>query len=228
MLKSHSAKTLTCLFTAFSSVTAIAFAQCPVTTNSVTFLGTDTTTQGAWKGAGNFNAPPASSSLTYGKDGNILPDTEGCDQACNPFPSYASFGPQCINSATPGNTGSKPNSTHAYVNLVQGPASVMGAEPANSTNTNYFQCNYSDNNPAVPWAPMVAYQAVVDTREITRWYTCAGISSYYLELTFAGTHNLEVYVVDDMTAGTLARSEELQVLDGNTNAVLWDSGTFTN
>jgi len=66
----------TCLLLiAFSSVTAIAFAQCPVTTNSVAFLGTDTTTQGAWKGAGNFNAPPASASLTYGKDGNILPDT---------------------------------------------------------------------------------------------------------------------------------------------------------
>ncbi len=210
-------------------MTAIAFAQCPATTNSISFLGTDTTTQGAWKGAGNFNAPPASSSLTYGKDGDILPDTEGCDSGCNPFPSYASFGPLCINSATPGNTGSKPNSTHAYVNLVQGPASVMGAEPGNSTNTNYFQCNYSDNNPAIPWAPMVAWRPVVDTRQITRWYTCAGISSYYLELSFGNsTHNFEVYVVDDMNGGTLARTEQLQVLDGNTNAVLWDSGVFTN
>jgi hypothetical protein len=47
--------------------------------NAVSFLGTDTTTQGAWKGIGNFNAPPASNSLVYGKNGVILPDTEGCD-----------------------------------------------------------------------------------------------------------------------------------------------------
>lgn len=216
------------LLTAVFSVPAISFAACPANTNGVTFLGTDTTTQGAWKGAGNFNAPPASSSLTYGRDGDILPDTESCDLGCNPFPSYVSFGPQCINSSTPGNTGSKPNSTHAYVNMVQGPASVMGAEPQNSTNTNYFQCNYSDNNPSIPWAPMVAWRPVVDTRQITKWYTC-GIPSYYLELSFgASTHNFEVYVVDDMNGGTLARSEELQVLDGDTGAVLWDSGVFTN
>ncbi|HLG95342.1 MAG TPA: immunoglobulin domain-containing protein [Bryobacteraceae bacterium] len=208
---------------------SVTFADCPVTTNAVTFLGTDTTTQGAWKGAGNFNAPPASSTLTYGRDGDYLPDTEGCDGACNPFPSYVSFGPTCISSSTPGNTGSKPNSTHAYVNLVQGPAGVMGPEPQNTTNTSYFQCNYSDNNPAVPWAPMVAWRPVVDTREISRWYTCSGISSFYLELSFGNsTHNFEVYVVDDMNGGTLARTEELQVLDGNTNAVLWDSGVFTN
>lgn len=207
----------------------MAFASCPVTTNAVTFLGTDTTTQGAWKGAGNFNAPPASSSLTYGKDGDILPDTEGCDLSCNPVPSYASFGPQCINSSTPGNTGSKPNTTHAYVNLVQGPSNVMGAEPQNATNTNYFQCNYSDNNPAVPWAPMVAWRPVVDTRQITKWYTCSGISSYYLELSFGNsTHNFAVYVVDNMNGGTLARTEQLRVLDGDTGALLWDSGSFTN
>ena len=66
---------------------------CPPVINAVTFNGIDTTTQGAWKGTGNFNAPPASSSLVYGKDGDILPDTEGCDTACNPFPSYVSFGP---------------------------------------------------------------------------------------------------------------------------------------
>src|ERR1700738_938107 len=88
--------------TAFWAV-PITFAGCPVTTNAVTFLGTDTTTQGAWKGAGNFNAPAPSRSLTYGKDGDILPDTEGCDLGCNPVPSYASFGPNCINSATSGN-----------------------------------------------------------------------------------------------------------------------------
>ena len=207
----------------------MAFAVCPVTTNAVTFLGTDTTTQGAWKGAGNFNAPPASSSLTYGKDGDILPDTESCDLGCNPVPNGASFGPQCINSATPGNTGSKPNSTHAYVNLVQGAASVMGAEPQNATNTNYFQCNFSDNNPAVPWAPMVAWRPAVDTREITKWYTCGGISSFYLELSFGSSPlNFEVYVVDDMNGGTLARTEQLRVLDGDTGALLWDSGVFTN
>ncbi len=222
---------VTCLLltAVFSAVPTMAFAGCPVTTNAVTFLGIDTTTQGAWKGAGNFNAPPGTSSLTYGRDGNILPDTEGCDLACNPVPSYALFGPQCISSATPGNTGSKPNSTHSYVNLVQGPANVMGAEPQNAANTNFFQCNYTDNNPAVPWAPMVAWRPVVDTREISKWYTCGGISSYYLELSFGNsTHNFEVYVVDDMNGGTRSRSEELQVLDGDTGALLWDSGIFTN
>src|ERR1041384_751565 len=174
--QSNQAVSYLLLTAVFGAMPAASFAACPVTTNTVTFLGADTTTQGAWKGAGNFNAPPASSSLTYGRDGDILPDTEGCDLSCNPFPSYVSFGPQCINSATPGNTGSKPNSTHAYVNLVQGPAGVMGAEPQNTTNTNYFQCNFTDNNPAIPWAPMVAWRPVVDTREISRWYTCGGIS----------------------------------------------------
>ncbi len=207
----------------------MAFTLCPTATNTVTFLGTDTTTQGAWKGAGNFNAPPATSSLVYGKDGNILPDTEGCDLSCNPVPSAALFGPQCISGSTPGNTGTKPNSTHSYVNLVQGSASVMGAEPGNATNTNYFQCNYTDNNPAVPWAPMVAWRPVVDTREISKWYTCGGISSFYLELSFGNsTHNLEVYVVDNMNGGTLARTEQLRVLDGDTGALLWDSGAITN
>jgi hypothetical protein len=231
MRKDQTTQTVTCfLLTAvFSAGPAMAFAGCPVTTNAVTFLGADTATQGTWKGAGNFNSPPASSSLTYGKDGNILPDTESCDLACNPFPSYASFGPQCINSATPGDTGTHPNSTHAYAYLVQGPASVMGPEPKNSTNTNYFQCNYSDINPFVPWAPMVPFPTGVDTRQITKWYTCDGISSFYLELSFGNsTHNFEVYVVDDMNGGTLARTEELQVLDGDTGAPLWDSGVFTN
>jgi hypothetical protein len=55
-----------------------------------------------------------------------------------------------------------------------------------------------------------------------------GITTYYLELTFAGTHNFEVYVVDDQNGGTRLRSEQLQVLDGDTNAVLYDSGSFTN
>ena len=83
-------QTATCLLlTAVFSVPAMAFV-CPVNTNTVTFLGTDTTTQGAWKGAGNFNAPPASSSLVYGRDGDILPDTESCDLSCNPVPSYVS------------------------------------------------------------------------------------------------------------------------------------------
>src|SRR6185503_710707 len=132
-----------------SAAPAMAFV-CPVTTNAVTFLGTDTTTQGNWKGAGNFGAPQASGSLTYGREGNVFPDTESCDLDCNPFPSYASFGPQCINSETPGNTGTHPTSVHAYAYLVQGPASVMGPEPKNPTNTNYSQCNYSDNDPAVP------------------------------------------------------------------------------
>ena len=207
----------------------MAFAGCPVTTNSVTFLGTDTTTQGTWKGAANFNAPPASSTLTYGKEGNILPDTESCDLECNPFPAAASFGPDCINSATPGYTGTHPNSTHAYAYLVQGPANVMGPEPKNEGNTNYFQCNYSDINPTVPWAPMAPFPTAVDTREITKWYTCNGISSFYLELSFGeSTHNFAVYVVDDMNGGTLARTEQLQVLDGGTDALLWDSGDFTN
>src|ERR1700733_4934935 len=114
---------------------AMAWAQ-----NTVVFNGIDTTTQGAWKGIGNFNAPPASSSLVYGKDGVILPDTEGCDAACNPFPSYVSFGPQLVSSATPGNVGAKPNSNHAYVDLVQAAAVAMGPEPSNASNTSFFQC----------------------------------------------------------------------------------------
>ena len=199
------------------------------TINAVAFNGIDSTTQGAWKGLGNFNAPPASSSLVYGKDGVILPDTEGCDLACNPFPSYVSFGPKLVNSSTPGNVGSKPNSTHAYVDLVQGPAGVMGAEPQNTSNTNYFQCNYTYSNPAVPWAPMVAWRPVTDTREISLWYTCSGIQSFYLEFSFGNsTHNFEVYVVDDQNGGTQLRSEQIQVLDGDTDAVLYDSGSFTN
>jgi hypothetical protein len=202
---------------------------CPPAINSVTFIGIDSTTQGAWKGTGNFNAPPASSSLVYGKDGDVLPDTENCDTGCNPFPSYVSFGPQCVNSATAGNIGAKPYSTHAYVALVQGSSGVMGAEPQNATNTAYFQCNYTFSNAAAPSAPMVAWRPVVDTREISNWYTCSGITSYYLEFSFGnGTHNFEVYAVDDQNGGTQFRSEELQVLDGDTNAVLFDSGAFTN
>jgi len=198
------------------------------TINAVSFNGIDTTTQGAWKGVGNFNAPPASSSLVYGKDGLILPDTEGCDTACNPFPSYVSFGPQLVNSATPGNVGAKPNSTHAYVDLVQGSSAAMGPEPQNATNTKFFQCNYTFSNPAAPWALMVAWRPVVDTREISAWYTCSGITSFYLEFSFGqSTHNFEVYVQDDTTTGAY-RSEELQILDGDTNAVLYDSGSFTN
>jgi len=202
---------------------------CPPAINAVAFLGIDTTTQGAWKEIGNFNAPPASASLVYGKDGVILPDTEGCDKSCNPFPLYASFGPQCVNSATAGNIGAKAYSTHAYVALVQGSSGVMGAEPQNATNTAYFQCNYTFSNAAAPWAPVVAWRPVVDTREISNWYTCSGITSYYLEFSFGNsTHNFEVYVVDDQNGGTQLRSEELQVLDGDTNAVLYDSGSFTN
>jgi hypothetical protein len=201
----------------------------PATINAVAFNGIDTTTQGAWKGIGNFNAPPASSSLVYGKDGVVLPDTEGCDAACNPFPSYVSFGPQGVNSSTPGNVGAKPYSSHAYVDLVQGSPSVMGPEPQNATNTNFFQCNYTNSNPAAPWAPMVAWRPTTDTREISNWYTCSGVTSFYLEFSFGtSTHNFEVYVVDDQNGGTQIRSEELQVLDGDTNAVLYDSGSFTN
>jgi hypothetical protein len=202
---------------------------CPSTaTNAVTFNGIDTTTQGAWKGAGNFNAPPASSSLVYGKDGDILPDTESAD-ASNPFPSYVSFGPNCVNAATPGDLGAKPYSTHASAALVQGSAGVMGAEPQNATNTNYFQCNFTYSNAAAPWALMVAWRPVVDTREVSTWYTCAGITSYYLEFSFGNTtHNFEVYVVDDQNGGSQLRSEEIQVLDANTDAVLYDSGSFTN
>jgi hypothetical protein len=196
---------------------------------TVTFIGTDTTTQGAWKGIGNFNAPPASSSLIYGKDGVILPDTENCDIACNPFPDYVSFGPNFVNSSTPGNIGSKPASTHAYVDLAQGPASVTGPEPPNATNTNYFECNYTPSNPAAPWAPMVAWRPTSDTREISQWYTCGGITSFYLELSFGNsTHNFEVYVVDDQNGGNQLRSEQIQVLDGDTDTVLYDSGSFTN
>jgi hypothetical protein len=202
---------------------------CPPATNAVAFNGIDTTTQGAWKGVGNFNAPPASSTLVYGKDGVILPDTESCDTACNPFPSYVSFGPGCVSASTAGNLGSKPYSTHAYVAMVQGSSGVMGAEPGNTTNTNYFQCNFTFSNPAAPWAPMVAWRPVVDTREISNWYTCSGIPSFYLEFSFGNsTHNFEVYVVDDQNGGTLLRSEQIQVLDGDTNAVLYDSGSLTN
>jgi hypothetical protein len=198
------------------------------TINAVSFNGIDTTTQGAWKGVGNFNAPPASSPLVYGKDGDILPDTESCD-SCNPFPSYVSFGPQLVNSSTPGNVGAKPYSTHASADLVQGAPGVMGPEPQNSTNTNYFQCNYTYSNPAAPWALMVAWQPTADTREVSTWYTCAGITSFYLEFSFGNsTHNFEVYAVDDQNGGSQLRSEEIQVLDGDTNAVLYDSGSFTN
>ncbi len=201
----------------------------PTTANAVVFNGIDSTTHGAWKGAGNFNAPPASSSLVYGKDGNILPDTEGCDTSCNPFPGYVSFGPACVNSSTAGNLGSKPYSTHAYVAMVQGPSGVMGAEPQNANNTNYFQCNFTDSNPAAPWALMVAWRPTTDTRENSEWYTCSGISSYYLEFSFGNsTHNFEVYVVDDQDGGSNLRSEQLQVLDGDTDAVLYDSGSFTS
>jgi hypothetical protein len=202
---------------------------CPPAINAVAFNGIDTTTQGAWKGIGNFNAPPASSSLVYGKDGVILPDTEGCDQACNPFPSYVSFGPRCVNSATPGNLGGKPYSTHAYVAMLQGAPSVMGAEPQNTSNTGYFQCNFTESNPAIPWALMVAWRPVVDTRELSDWYTCPNITSFYLEFSFGNsTHNFEVYVADDQNGKSRLRSEEIQVLDGDTNAVLYDSGSFTN
>jgi hypothetical protein len=167
--------------------------------------------------------------VVYGKDGDILPDTEGCDQSCNPFPSYVAFGPACISAATSGNTGSKPNSTHAYVNLVQGSSSVMGPEPGNTTNTNFFQCNYTNSNPAAPWAPMVAWRPVVDTREISEWYTCSGVTSFNLEFSFGNsTHNFEVYVVDDQNGSSNLRSEEIQVLNGDTGAVMYDSGSFTN
>jgi hypothetical protein len=197
--------------------------------NAVSFLGTDTTTQGAWKGIGNFNAPPATNSLIYGRDGVILPDTENCDLACNPFPGYVSFGPSFVNASTTGNIGSKPYSTHAYVDLVQGPPSVTGPEPPNPTNTNYFECNYTPSNPAAPWAPMVAWRPISDTREISQWYTCGGITSFYLEFSFGNsTHNFEVYVVNDQNGGTQLRSEQLQVLDGDNNAVLYDSGSFTS
>ena len=200
----------------------------PSTINAVSFLGTDTTTQGAWKGIGKFNTSPPSSSFTYGKEGDILPDTEACD-ACNPFPAYVSFGPNGVSHSTPGNLGSHPYSTHASAAMVQGPPSVMGPEPSNTGNTSYYQCNYTYSNPAIPWAPMVAWTPAVDTREISSWYTCGGQSSFYLEFSFGNsTHNFEVYVVDDQSGGTLLRSEELQVLDGDTNAVLYDSGSFTN
>jgi hypothetical protein len=199
------------------------------TRNAVSFIGTDTTTQGAWKGIGNFNAPPASNSLVYGKDGVILPDTQVCDKACNPFPGYVSFGPRFVNSSTPGNIGSKPYSTHAYVDLVQGPPSVMGPEPYNAANTNYSECNYTYSNPAAPWAPMVAWRPTSDTRQISQWYTCGGITSFYLEFSFGNsTHDFEVYVVDDQNGGTQVRSEQLQVLDGDTDTILYDSGSFTN
>jgi hypothetical protein len=105
----------------------------------------------------------------------------------------------------------------------------MGAEPQNATNTDYFQCNYTFSNAASPWALMVSWRPVVDTREISKWYTCSGIASFYLEFSFGdSTHDLEVYVVDDQNGGAQLRSEKLQVLDGNTDAVLYDSGSFTN
>jgi hypothetical protein len=76
---------------------------------------------------------------------------------------------------------------------------------------------------------MVAWQATTDTREISNWYTCAGITSFYLEFSFGtSTHNFEIYVVDDPNGGTQLRSEEIQVLDGDTGGVLYDSGSFAN
>lgn len=189
--------------------------------NTVVFNGVDTTTKGAWKGVGNFNAPPASSSLVYGKDGDILPDTEASD-ASNPFPSYVSFGPNKTNSTTPGSSGSHLYSKHASADMVQG--GPMGPEPSNTGNINYFQCNYTYGSPHAPEDPMVAWRPVVDTRQLTKWYTCAGITFFYLELTFAGVHNFEVYMVDNLNV----RKQQLQVLDGDTNAILYDSGSITN
>ena len=76
---------------------------------------------------------------------------------------------------------------------------------------------------------MVAWRPTSDTREISQWYTCQGIPSFYLEFSFGNsTHNVEVYAVDDQNGGTQLRSEQLQVLDGDTDAVLYDSGAFTN
>ena len=76
---------------------------------------------------------------------------------------------------------------------------------------------------------MVAWRPTSDTREISQWYTCGGITSFYLEFNFGNsTHNFEVYVVDDQNGGTQLRSEQLQVLDGDTDTVLYDSGSFTN
>lgn len=44
-------------------------------------------------------------------------------------------------------------------------------------------------------------------------------TSFYLEFSFGNsTHNFEVYAVDDQNGGTLLRSEELQILDGDTDA----------
>ena len=77
---------------------------------------------------------------------------------------------------------------------------------------------------AGPWA-----RSSSDTREISQFYTCGGIASFYLEFSFGNsTHNFEVYVVDDPNGGTQLRSEQIQVLDGDTDTVLYDSGSFTN
>jgi hypothetical protein len=76
---------------------------------------------------------------------------------------------------------------------------------------------------------MVAWRPTSDTREISQWYTCGGITSFYLEFSFGNsTHNFEVYVVDDQNGGNQLRSEQIQVLDGDTDTVLYDSGSFTN
>jgi hypothetical protein len=202
---------------------------CPLfAQNTVIFNGVDTTTQGAWKGVGNFNAPPATASLVYGKDGDILPDTEGCDKSCNPFPAYVSFGASLINSATPGNIGVKPNATHAYVALVEGLPSNTGYEPANVTNTNFFWCNYTNSNATgTLWGLQVAWRAAVDTREYSKWYSC-GQPYFTLEFSYDGVHNFSVYIADNQNGSNLLRSEELQMLDGVTNVILWDSGSFTN
>jgi hypothetical protein len=170
---------------------------------SAVFLGTDTTTQGQWKGVNVPGNPPPRSSFVYGKDGNVIPDTEG-DPAGNPVPSYATF-------------------------VVEGPPSTEG--PLNGGIG--YQCNYtwaSNVLPAMaPYELQVAWSSPVDYRQASTWYTCSQLSvnTYDLNVAFSdgNAHNFELYALDYEFSAypdpqNIARAESLQVVDANTSAVL--------
>ena len=178
------------------------------------FLGTDTTTQGQWKGMNVPGSPQPRSAYVYGKDGNVIPDTEG-NPAGNPVPSYATF-------------------------VVEGPPSTEG--PLNDSGIGY-QCNYtwaSNILPSVaPYELQVAWSSPVDYRQASCWYTCSQLSVNTYDLNVAlsdgKAHNFELYALDYEHSSypdsmNIPRAETLQVVDATSGAVL-DTQTvsaFTN
>ena len=152
MRNDRTTQTVTCLLltAVFSAGPAMAFAGCPVTTNTVTFLGTDTTTQGAWKGAGNFNAPPASSSLIYGKEGNVLPDTESCDLGCNPVPEPLPLVHSASTRQRPATRGPSRTAPTRMCILCRALRTLWAPNRQNSANTNYFSATTPITIPLYP------------------------------------------------------------------------------